>query len=470
MSSQQRISGSELRRSLNINILAITFGMVFFTVFGAPVGSPLFTGFMRSLGAGDLVYGIVMALPVLGALAQILGSYFLESTGKRKLLFLAAGFVHRFLWIPVALIPLLVPAVHQSVRIWSITLLITISAIANSVATTAFWSWMGALVPMEIKGRFFSNRTMISTIAAAVTAPIVSYVVDRVHGFNGFAVIFTVAALFGAADIFCFIFIKNPVMELPKEKTPLLKLFFEPFTNRNYMRYITFVTVWCFGVNFAAPFFNVYMIEHLKMSYLTLALFAQVGGNITTILFIRRWGRLADLYGNKPVIKLCCSVICILPILWLFATTENIWIVLLINILAGLCWPGYEMAALNQSVWLAPEKNRSIYVAVYSLVTSVFGVAFAYICGGAFMQYSRSFFHNLSLPFFLGQTLSSYHVLFLISSFVRLLALTVFLPRVREEHASSALQVMNNICGFFTKKFNAKNGATKKGGSRMTPF
>ena len=63
-------STKSLQMSLNLVIFAITLGMVYFAIFGNPVGSPLFTGFMRKLGANDLVYSIVMALPVLGGIFQ----------------------------------------------------------------------------------------------------------------------------------------------------------------------------------------------------------------------------------------------------------------------------------------------------------------------------------------------------------------------------------------------------------------
>lgn len=453
MDNSPRISQSELRRSLNLNIAAITFGMVFFTVFGAPVGSPLFAGFMRSLGAGDLIYGIVMALPVLGAVAQIFGSYFLEMTGKRKVLFLASGFIHRFFWIPVALIPLFIPASQQSIRIRSITAFITISAIANSITGVSFSSWMGALVPMEIKGRFFSRRTMISTISGAITGLIVGKVIDLVHGsLNGFAIVFIIAALFGAADIFCFFWIKHPPMEIPAEREPFLKLLTVPFSNSNYLKFICFVSLWSFGVNLAGPFFNVYMIEYLRMNYFTLSFFAQVVGNIATILCIRYWGRLSDRYGNKPITTLCCSVIILLPFLWFFASPTNYWIVLAINFLSGIFWPGYDMTTFNQSIWLAPEKNRSIYVANYTLITSVFGVALGYICGGAFMQYTRLFVDKLKIPFFMGQNLSSYHILFALSGVIRLAALTLLLPRIKEENASSTGKIIKDITSAIQSK------------------
>lgn len=49
---------------LNRVILGSGLGMVFFsTLNGAP-----FSGFVRSLGVGDFLYGVLMAFPVMGGL------------------------------------------------------------------------------------------------------------------------------------------------------------------------------------------------------------------------------------------------------------------------------------------------------------------------------------------------------------------------------------------------------------------
>lgn len=447
-SSSSRVSGIELRKSLNLIIIAITFGMAFFTVIGNPLGGPPFTGFIRALGAGDLVYGIIMAMPVAGGIIQVFASYFIESTGKRRALFLIFGFIHRLLWIPIAIIPLIVPMDHKNIIIWAITILITISTSANSITAVSFWSWMGSLVPVEIKGRFFSRRTMISTITTIVVGLAVGKFLDLFQGFNGFAIVFIAIALLGAVDILCFIWIKHPPMEVPKERPPFIKLFFEPFKDRNYVRLIIFVSTWMFGVNFAGPFFNVYMIEYLKMSYLNISIFTQVLSSLATIFFIQYWGKLADKYGNKPVSKLCSTIASILPILWIFATPQNYLILLIMNFFAGLSWPGLDMANLNLSVWLAPEKNRSIYVAVYSLVTATVGIAAAYICGGAFMEYTKSAIDSMAIPFVAGQKLSSFHLLFITSGVIRLFATHFLLPRVSEENSQPASRVLLDLLPF----------------------
>lgn len=438
-----RINHSELRRSLNLVIIGITFGMAFFSVIGSPLGGAPFTGFIRALGAGDLMYGIIMALPILGGILQVFSSYYIESTGNRRSIFLITGFIHRLLWIPIAIIPLLFPQSQMSHAIVIIAVLITISISCNSIGSVAFLSWMGSLVPTEIKGRFFSRRTMISTITTVVVGFLVGSFLDIYPGLMGFTIVFIIISILGAMDIACFFWIKHPPMVVPKERTPFMRMFSEPFKNKNYMRLIVFITVWNFGVNFSGPFFNVYMIEYLKMGYKTISIFSQVVFSISTLAFIQSWGKLADRFGYKPVYKLCCSFVITLPFMWLFATPENYYVLLLMNIVSGACWPGIEMANLNMSIWLAPEKNRSIYIAVYSLITSIIGAALANVCGGAFMQVMRPVLDSLALPFFAGQNLSAYHLLFIMSGLIRIMAAYALLPRIYEAKEKSVKEMVS---------------------------
>ena len=452
LSRSKRISGNDLKKSLMLVTLAASFGLPFFSV----TNGPALTGFTRALGANDFIYSVIMAVPVLGAIIQVFFSYVMINSGNRRLLFIAAGFIHRPLWFVIAFIPFILNPDKTKAGIVVITLLITISSIANSIVGLAFSSWMGDLVPVEVKGRFFGRRTMIYTITGGSAALLCGLLLDNIHGYTGYAVVFVFAAILGSADIAMYIWIKHPPMTRQKERQPFLRLFAEPFKDRNYFRYMLFVAFWYFSVNIAGPFFNVFMIEELKMSFLIISLFTQVAANVSTIIFIRVWGNLADKYGSRPVMFLCCISIIILPVVWLFATPHSTWVVLLINLMTGIFWPGFEMAALNQSIWLAPEKNRSIYLANYTLVVMLIGTAAAFLCGGAFMQLTRAAFPAGGVPLFAGIRFGSYQLLFLISSLIRLLVLIFVFRGYEEKDSSHPIQIFRDLKASLNDIINMK--------------
>ena len=435
----------ELNRSLDRVIYAITFGNVFFSIFGAPVGSPLYTGFMRKLGADDLVYAVVMALPVLGGVAQIFASYYMESTGRRRGLFLASGLVHRLLWIPVAILPLVLPPTMHRQCLAAITALIVASSVGNSVATVGYNSWMGDLVPFDIAGRFFARRTLVSTVSGAVAGIGAGILVDHVNSFGGFAVAFVVGAVFGAADITTYFFIQHPPFQRSESVPSPWTIFVLPFRDRRYRQLVIFATLFYFAVNMPIPFFNVYMLENLHMNYFLITVSNQIMSSLFTILTVSRWGSICDRFGYKPVVWVSGIMAGLCLLIWFFVTPGNIWLVFVANIVAGIAWAGFNLAIFNQSVWMAPEKNRSAYIAGYSMMTTVVGGALAYVVGGYFMQYFGPVIRRLQWPFVCGTALNAFQILFLISGVLRILVVLIFEPRVCEDDAKTVPELIRGL-------------------------
>ena len=438
--SSTTISAADLHKSLNLIIIAITFGMAFFTVYS---GSPL-NGYIRALGVGDLVYSIILALTVFGSFVQIISSYILENSAGRKKMFIISGIFQRLPLIPLGLAALIVPSSMNNLRVWIIICLMIVMSISGAFMNISYTSWVGSLIPQEIRGRFFSKRLRIATISAAITSVASGLLLDNVPGFAGYAILFIIVGILGLADVLCYIWVKYPFYEKPATKIPFAHLLKEPFKNRNYMRYVLFITLWTFSANISVPFFIVYMLENLKMSFLLIMLSNQFITNISTVLFIHLWGGIIDKYGNKPVMKICGLLISLLPAAWLFVTPKTIFLIFIINFFGGIIWPCFDMVNLNLSIWLAPKKNRSIHIAVYSLSISILGVAAAYIAGGAIMQFTGPLLASSPIPF-LGGRLLNFHILIFLSFLLRILTVLFFQHIFDEENAKTAASVIRDI-------------------------
>jgi hypothetical protein len=87
--SIKTIHSKEIRKSLNLVIIAVAFGMAFTTV----QTGPSLTGFIRELGVEDFLYSVIMALPVLGGVTQVFASYILENSGERKRILIVSGLI-----------------------------------------------------------------------------------------------------------------------------------------------------------------------------------------------------------------------------------------------------------------------------------------------------------------------------------------------------------------------------------------
>lgn len=437
---EERSLTRDVQRSLHLVIVAVTFGMVFLTITG---GFPL-TGFARSLGAGDFIYGVLMGLPVVGGVLQVFVSYLLETTRKRKKIFLIGGIIQRAMWVPIALIPYFLPMSAPLLRIWGVILLITVSSMSGAFVNVTFYSWMGDLIPGNIRGRYFSRRSMISTIASCLTGIGVGWFLDTVKGFSGYAIIFSIAALFGLLDILSFIWVTDPVMVSDEKKPAFFHMFKSVFKDRNYRTLVIFAAAWGFSVNISGPFYTVYMMEYLKMSFLQISLYGQVVSNIVTIIVVSRWGNLIDRFGNKPVLRLCALIVASLPFLWVFATPGHYGIVPVINLLAGALWCGVELSNQNLLLGLAPDKNRSMYIAIFFMVTTLIGNALAFVCGGFFLEQIKPIADAWNLTL-LGYPINYYHFLFILSGSLRYLSIFLFIPYIVEKDSTGIRHMIKNV-------------------------
>lgn len=429
----------ELRKSLNYIVLGITFGTIFFNI----TMGPALTGFARALGAGEFVYGILMALPVVGGLLQLYASHILEKTRKRKKMFLIFGVIQRMLWIPVGLVPYILPVSTGMLRIWSTIVFITLASCSGAFINVSFYSWIGDMIPLNIRGRYFSLRSRIATIAGLLSGLIVAKLLDMLPGFPGYTTVFIIAALVGTLDILSFLRVADVPMKVNENKESTVRFIKKALKNKFFVRFVLFWTAWGFGVNFVSAFLNMYALDKLHMSFTEITLTGQIVCNVTTIFFITKWGKFVDKYGSKPTLYITCTLTALLLLLWLLATPENYIPVLIFNLIGGMIWCGTDITNQNMLITNTPDENRSMYVAIYFAITTIFGNALAYIMGGYFLEHIDTISENLV---FFGRHFNNYELLIITGALLRLTSV-LLLTVLPDEGSASMKRVYRDYLG-----------------------
>lgn len=444
-------------RNLRFMILSVLVAQICFNA----TGGSAFTGYIKALGATDFILGVLMALPFCVRVMQIFASYILERTGKRKALFCTLGLISRLLWIPIALVPLFVPMEPAQLRVWTILLLYTLVAVTGTFIDSGFFSLAADVVPMRIRGRYFSVRSKVSMVFSIAAGLIVSFMLDNITGYGGllgYMIVFVLAGITGAGDIFCFIFMKFPPMDTGEEdgkkRESLASMVGGVLRNKPFMKLVLFWTVWSLSVNIMAPYFNVYMLEHLGMSFMQITLLATIPANVCSFLFVQRWGGMMDGYGYRAVLYICATVGSLLPLLWLFSAPGLLVPVLIAQMLSGAFWPAIDLSSQNTIMNAAPVRNRSMYATVHAVVTQLCGVAVAYVLGGFLLD-------NVFTPLadtinasgfqWFGHSVTQYHFMMVVTTVLRLLAVFLFLPVANLESEKGTLAVIREVAGNLRK-------------------
>ena len=191
----------------------------------------------------------------------------------------------------------------------------------------------------------------------------------------------------------------------------------------NYGHFVIFNTIVLFGTAIASPFFSVYMLKNLQLSYIsyTLVLISPI---VATIFFMPWWGRFADRFGNIKTMKIASWLVPFVPILWLLSTViPPILLVpylLVIEFYSGMAWAGFNLSTGN-FIYDAVTRERVGVCFAYENVISATGTVVGATIGGVIVSYK---FDILGLNAIL--------FIFAISAIIRLLVPLTMLSLVKE--------------------------------------
>lgn len=101
------------------------------------------------------------------------------------------------------------------------------------------------------------------------------------------------------------------------------------------------------------------------------------------------WGRLADHFGAKPVVRTGVYLIALTPLLWLLVTPGQVWPLFPIQILSGISFTAYEGNINNLILKLAPAGRRPRYLAVFGAAYGTGSVA-GPLAGGVVLWWLES--------------------------------------------------------------------------------
>ena len=143
----------------------------------------------------------------------------------------------------------------------------------------------------------------------------------------------------------------------------------------NFLIFLIYFSVWTFAVNLSAPFFNVYLLKDLSLDVSLVTIYTSLssGANLLLLMF---WGKLADRWGNRPLLIAVGLVVAVTPLLWL--GTGNypfaVWVWLpLLHLLGGTTLGAIALCTNNIQMEIAPIEQPSTYFAIAAAVSGVAG-------------------------------------------------------------------------------------------------
>lgn len=352
------------------------------------------------LKAPAIAIAMLSSIPLLfSSICQFFLPYFVSpSSGRKK--FVVTGVTVQSLslfllgcsgWLP------------SHLQTWTFVVIFAIYGFSGNLGSSFWISWIGDLVPSNVRGRHFAWRNRffsITQLLCTLTAGIITckYSTDSAKWML-FAFVFFTAGIFRWVSAQFLNFQYEPPSTI---KTRIRFNVSDLKTMRPFLLFCLATGLMQGVTALSAPFFNVWYVRDLHFNFFSLSV-ASASTVLGTILSLRLWGVLCDSIGNRRILHFTGLLICFVPFPYIFLSAP--WQIWLLNFYSGISWSGYNLSYFNYvligSGNVAPEKKIIFSVAI----NGIFSFFFSLIGGYLSTRLPVLFHWQLSTLFLLSGTM-----------------------------------------------------------------
>jgi len=379
------------------------------------------TGFMLLLGAQDSDIGTLASVMTLMNVLQIfsyyvyrrLKSYKWVSAGLtilRYLIFYSKFFIAPFLSVPT------------SGKVLFVIICVCFESMFNALKGNGILSWNDTYIADNAKGSYYSIRNVIANVVGIICSLTIGRLLDT-YGKQTFIYLIIAGVMISISVIETVSLLLVPDYRKEDEvKITLKQLLTIPVKDKKYLGFVIFSIWWNFSLLLATPYFNVYAVKTIGVSYTFIAAVGSVT-MFVKVLVGRVWGKFGDKKGWKNILTFAGLGYALTNGIWMLMGPGTDYLYAVNFFFNGLCMIGVNIAIFNTNICLSDPDHRLIYLNFTAAVTGLFSF-FGPRIGTAVV----SAFQNVNISIFTLH-LSSYQLLFMISGILQVMA--VFYARYK---------------------------------------
>ena len=178
-----------------------------------------------------------------------------------------------------------------------------------------------------------------------------------------------------------------------------MSILLEPLRDANFFRFARYLLLSSFALNLAVPFFAVYMLTRLGFSLPSVIGFT-ILSQVTNVLFVRVWGRMADRAGSKVVLSLSMSLYLLVILGWTFTTNPDRYfltvpLLAVLHFFAGTAAAGVQLTIQTLTLKAASEGSATPYLGIAGMAAGL-GAGIGPVVGGGRWRTSSPCGHSRS--------------------------------------------------------------------------
>ncbi len=391
-------------------------------------GEIFFPAFVLALGLGPVAAGLIPSLSILiAALVQLITPVAVNRLGSNRLWVIGCTTIQS-----ASFLPLIFWAIQGKASFSHLLVVTSIYWSAGMAGVPAWNTWMGVLIPAQIRAAYFAQRNRLAQLATLIGFLMAGLALQVAEQFDiilpVFACLFAVASVSRTISTLCLLACREVSPRLSDNRHQSPKTI-QSHVEGNLLRQLwkktgaivhspagalmAFLWTFAFSAQLCAPYFTPYMLDNQQFSYA--AYMMVVGtGLLAKASAMPVFGNLGKKIGSDRLLRLGAISIIPLSSLWLFSS--NVVYLMGVQVMAGIFWACYELATSLLFFEAVHHRERTGVVTIHNLGLSLATLAGA-ATGGTVLRW-------------LGENQSAYFAVFILSGVFRLTTMPLLL-RVR---------------------------------------
>jgi len=371
-------------------------------------GETYLAAFVLALGMGELVAGLIASVPMLaGALLQLVSPTAVRALGSHKHWVVICAAVQATTFIPLVLAAMV--GYLPVVAVFAIASLYW----AAGLATGPAWnSWVGTLVPAEIRARYFARRSRAAHLAVLVglagAGLTLQFAAQANRTLQAFAAIFLVAGAARFLSAWLLSRHSEPIKPGEDQRVVPMRELLSRARHSHDGKLLVFMLAMQMAVQISGPYFTPYMLAQIRMNYAEYLLLIATSYT-ARILVMPLAGAAVQRFDPRRV--LWFSGLSLIPLSALWIVSDSLPYLFCVQLAAGACWASYEFVTFLLLFETIREDERTSVLTTFNLFNALAMVIGSSIGG--------------TVLYLLGTDGRTYLIIFGLSGLLRLLTIAL---------------------------------------------
>jgi Na+/melibiose symporter-like transporter len=423
-------------------------GMLGSLYFQLALGQLLALYVTQCLGIPKEDWALALSIIPLTSALYVVSAYVTERLRRRKLISLSFFAIGRLATPAIMILPFITDAADMRLRLYYATVALIGLRGCSAMGSSAWMSWVADIVPRGERGRFYSVRLALNTVANIAVFVSAGRIIDYFsHGDlsdpRGYLVVFGAAFVLGELDLLIHATVRDRPMPEHAEKPRLLPLLAAPWRNSGFRNLILFRATVMFGNSLVSIFALMYLVEELGLRTIHVCVLTAVMMFFRVLAF-PLWRNVGERVGYRTIYSVGYTMAGAGVVYWWFLRQDNFLVYFTVLVAArvyyGVVSAGLTLAHSTLTMDTAPDKHRSAYFAQVTTIMAVVS-SLGIFCGrGIFLLTDPA-----SDVTFLGTKLTGVHVLIGLVGIFRLVIVRLFYRRIPDAKAEAALPRIDRV-------------------------